>query len=455
MSLAIVASANPVKIEAARLGLARMFPQEAWTVSGRDLPSGVADQPMSDAETLQGALNRARQARAAVPQAQLWLGIEGGIEPVGAALRCFAWVQMLAPGCAGRSRTASHDLPAEVAPADPRGPRTGQRQRPGFRPPQQQAGQRLGRPAYRRRPDAQGILRPGRAAGAHPPAQRPAAFQRHVNHVAAALRAATQDLQGSSDTAALDAHLLLAQVTGRGRAWLLAHGEAKLTSAQTRRFSALVARRKAGEPLAYLRRRQAFYKLDFHVSPAVLIPRPESEQLLELALEHAPPDFSGVLVDVGTGSGALGISFAAMRPRARVILTDLSPAALAVARINAARHGVKPVFRQGDLLQPLPTRGRKVDIVMANLPYVRRGDLPQLAVSRYEPQIALDGGDDGMDLIRLLLQGPAAGLRAGRAGAAGDRHAAGRASAASGALAAPASGGGATGTWPGWTACCA
>lgn len=225
-----------------------------------------------------------------------------------------------------------------------------------------------------------------------------------MNRVAAALRAATQDLQGSSDTAALDAQLLLAQVTGRGRAWLLAHGEAPLTSAQTRRFGDLVARRNAGEPLAYLRRRQAFYRLDFHVSPAVLIPRPESEQLLELALDHAPPDFSGTLVDVGTGSGALGISFAAARPRARVILTDLCPAALAVARINAARHGVKPVFRQGDLLQPLPARGQKVDIIMANLPYVRRGDLPQLAVSRYEPQVAMDGGGDGMDLIRLLLR---------------------------------------------------
>lgn len=225
-----------------------------------------------------------------------------------------------------------------------------------------------------------------------------------MNHVAAALRAATQDLQGNSDTAALDAHLLLAQVTGRGRAWLLAHGEMPLTSAQTHRFSALVARRNAGEPLAYLRRRQAFYGLDFHVSPAVLIPRPESEQLPELALDHAPMDFSGALADVGTGSGALGISFAAARPRARVILTDLCPAALAVARINAARHGVKPVFRQGDLLQPLLTRGERVEVLLANLPYIRREDLPQLAVSRYEPRVALDGGGDGMDLIRRLLR---------------------------------------------------
>lgn len=115
MSLAIVASANPVKIEALRLALARMFPQQAWRVEGRDLPSGVPDQPMSDAETLRGALNRARNARNAAPHAQLWLGIEGGIEPVGEILRCFAWTQVLAPDCAGRSRTATHDLPAEVA----------------------------------------------------------------------------------------------------------------------------------------------------------------------------------------------------------------------------------------------------------------------------------------------------------------------------------------------------
>ena len=115
MPQAIIASTNPVKIDAVRRALERMFPQQAWTVCGRDLPSGVPDQPMSDAETLQGALNRARNARNAVPDAQLWLGIEGGLEPVGEVLRCFAWVQMLTPDSAGRSRTATHDLPDEVA----------------------------------------------------------------------------------------------------------------------------------------------------------------------------------------------------------------------------------------------------------------------------------------------------------------------------------------------------
>ena len=115
MPLAVVASANPVKIEALSLALRRLLPQQTWEVQGRDLPSGVADQPMSDAETLQGALNRARRARQAVPQAQLWLGLEGGIEEIDGRLRCFAWAQMLAPGLSGRSRTATHDLPEEVA----------------------------------------------------------------------------------------------------------------------------------------------------------------------------------------------------------------------------------------------------------------------------------------------------------------------------------------------------
>ena len=115
MPLAIVASRNPVKVEALRLALSRLLPQQTWQVQGRDLPSGVADQPMSDAETLQGARNRACRARQAVPQAQLWLGIEGGIETVGDSLRCFAWVQMLTPELSGRSRTATHDLPDEVA----------------------------------------------------------------------------------------------------------------------------------------------------------------------------------------------------------------------------------------------------------------------------------------------------------------------------------------------------
>ena len=224
-----------------------------------------------------------------------------------------------------------------------------------------------------------------------------------MSNIAAALRTATQCLH-SSDTPALDAQLLLAHVTGKGRAWLLAHGDAALTRAQAPRFAALVARRAAGEPLAYIRRRQAFYDRDFHVSPAVLIPRPETEQLLEVALDFTAPDFSGTVADVGSGSGAPGLTFAALRPCARVILTDVSAAALAVARINATRHHLQPEFLLGDLLQPLLARGMQVDLLLANLPYVKSRDLPQLAVSRHEPRVALDGGADGLALLRRLLR---------------------------------------------------
>jgi len=224
-----------------------------------------------------------------------------------------------------------------------------------------------------------------------------------LSSVADALRAATQRLR-HSDTAALDAQLLLAQVTGRPRAWLLVRGAMPLGRAQRARFAALVARRAAGEPLAYIRRRQAFYDRDFHVSPATLIPRPETEMLLEAALAHTARRPTGVVADIGTGCGALAVIFAALRPGYRVIATDLSAAALTVARINAARHRVQPEFRLGDLLAPLLARQQKVDLLLANLPYIASDELPALAVSRYEPRLALDGGPDGLRLLRRLLQ---------------------------------------------------
>ena len=225
-----------------------------------------------------------------------------------------------------------------------------------------------------------------------------------MSSIAAALRRATRRLRGSSDSAALDAQLLLAQVTGRPRAWLLAHGEVTLSRAQSTRYDRLVARRAAGEPLACIRRRQAFFDRDFHVSPAVLIPRPETESLLELALAHTLRRPSGVMADIGTGSGALAVTFAALRPGWRVLATDLSAAALNVARINAARHRVQPTFLLGDLLAPLRARRQHVDLLLANLPYIASDELPRLAVSRHEPRIALDGGADGLVPLRRLLQ---------------------------------------------------
>ena len=153
-----------------------MFPQQSWQVQGRDLPSGVPDQPMSDGETLQGALTRARNAQMAAPDAHLWVGIEGGLQPLGAVLRCFAWVQVLAPGCAGRSRTATHDLPDEVARLVRAGHELGRANDRVFgRSNSKQAGGSVGLLSGEALTRSEYYAR-GRPAGAHPPAQPRAAL---------------------------------------------------------------------------------------------------------------------------------------------------------------------------------------------------------------------------------------------------------------------------------------
>lgn len=212
-----------------------------------------------------------------------------------------------------------------------------------------------------------------------------------------------------------EAQALLGAVLQTDRATLLAHPERPLTPEQAERFGALAERLAAGEPLPYLIGRQAFYDRDFFVTPDVLIPRPESELLVEEALAFARSQPNLTLVDVGTGSGALAVALAAHLPAARVYATDISPAALAVAQRNAERYGARVTLLPGDLLQPLIERGIKVNLLVANLPYIAAGDLPSLAVSRYEPRLALDGGADGLDLIRrLLVQAPSACLPGAR-----------------------------------------
>jgi release factor glutamine methyltransferase len=192
---------------------------------------------------------------------------------------------------------------------------------------------------------------------------------------------------------------LLAEVLKVNRAYLLAHGEVELTDGQAAAYEALIRRRAAGEPVAYLLGRKSFYDREFIVSPAVLIPRPETELLLEWALEIP----AQTVVDVGTGSGALAVTFAAHRPDAVVYAVDISPAALEIARVNAARNNVHVQFLEGDLLQPVINLGIKADLVMANLPYIASDEVPTLEVSRYEPALALNGGADGLTLIRRLL----------------------------------------------------
>ncbi len=201
-----------------------------------------------------------------------------------------------------------------------------------------------------------------------------------------------------------DANLLLLHVLKRPQAWLYAHGDAVVDADQAARFRELVARRASGEPVAYLLGYRGFWTLDLRVTPDTLIPRPETELLVEQALERLDPAADVRVADLGTGSGAIALAIATERPRARVVATDRSEAALAVAQGNAVAHGLagRVAFRQGDWFAPLA--GERFDLVASNPPYIADGD-PHLARGdlRHEPASALSSGADGLDAIRLLV----------------------------------------------------
>lgn len=215
----------------------------------------------------------------------------------------------------------------------------------------------------------------------------------------------------------LDSEVLLCHVTGLDRAGLYREWEAILTVREEKRFWELIERRLLGEPVAYLTCRKEFMGLEFKVGPAVLIPRPETELLVEKALALLPP--APLVIDVGTGSGAIGISLAALIPDSVVYATDCSEEALHVAGENAARHGVerRVRFYRGDLLEPLagvvPAGG--ADLIAANLPYIPSGQLAGLpkSVRQFEPALALDGGADGLELYRRLIPVAAVFLKKG------------------------------------------
>ncbi len=220
--------------------------------------------------------------------------------------------------------------------------------------------------------------------------------------IAKALRAAYSQLP-PCDSARLDAQVLLAYALAKERAYLLARGEVELTSLQHRRFTELINRRAAGEPVAYIIGSKPFYDLELTVTPEVLIPRPETELLLEEALRLTAEQPACQAADIGTGSGALALTFAKHRLGSRVYATDISEKALNIARRNATRHGLCITFLPGDLAQPLIERGVCLDLVMANLPYIATDALKALAVSEFEPALALDGGADGLACIRRIL----------------------------------------------------
>ncbi len=200
------------------------------------------------------------------------------------------------------------------------------------------------------------------------------------------------------------AQALLAHVTGRGRAWLLTHVEEPLSAEAAERFISLLERAADGEPLAYLIGEREFYGLLFSVTPDVLIPRPETEALVDVALAwaHTRGLPAPRIVDVGTGSGAIAVTLALKLPQARIVAVDIAWEALLIAQVNALRHGVaeRLGFVLGDLLAALIG---PFDAIIANLPYVSEAELEALEVGRWEPRIALDGGSDGLDLIRRLL----------------------------------------------------
>jgi release factor glutamine methyltransferase len=220
--------------------------------------------------------------------------------------------------------------------------------------------------------------------------------------VRSALAGATRALAPVHASARLDAEVLLAHVLGRARAHLYGHPERRLDADEGERLSALVARRARGEPVAYLVGRRVFWSLDLEVSPATLIPRPETELLVAAALARIPPGAAWRVADLGTGSGAVAIALALARPRAEVIATERSAAALAVAARNVERLAPGRVrLVQGDWCEPLGPE--PCGLIAANPPYVAEGD-PHLDTGdvAFEPREALLAGPDGLAALAAI-----------------------------------------------------
>jgi len=212
-------------------------------------------------------------------------------------------------------------------------------------------------------------------------------------------------LEDAAATTALDAQLLLAHALGVTRARLLSHPELAVEPATARRYAALIARRAAGEPLAYLTGTRDFWSLRLTVSRAVLVPRPETELLVERALRLCAAREARV-ADLGTGSGAVALALASERPQWRVTATEVSTEALAVARANAAQLGISVEFRQGSWFEPLA--GSRFDLLVSNPPYVAADD-PVLmrGALAHEPRLALTPGADALACLRAIVRGAA------------------------------------------------
>lgn len=204
------------------------------------------------------------------------------------------------------------------------------------------------------------------------------------------------------ESASLEAEILLRQALNIDRSQLYTEPDARLTATQEKHFWQNIDRRLHGEPSAYITGKREFFGLEFDVDGSVLIPRPETELLVEKAIERAGKYARPTIADVGTGCGAIAVSLAVYLPHAKIFAVDNSRPALAIARKNCRKHGVidRVTLLYGNLLDPLP---EMVDIIVANLPYVRTEELSQVNTIGFEPRSALDGGADGLQNIREIL----------------------------------------------------
>ena len=216
------------------------------------------------------------------------------------------------------------------------------------------------------------------------------------------------DIEDSS----LESELLLRHTLKVSRVQLYLELERELDTKQQKDLWSLIERRFNHEPTAYITGHREFYGLDFYVDPSVLIPRPESELLVEKTLELAQNHAVSTIAEIGTGCGAIAISLALILPQAKIYATDISAPALKIALFNCQKHGVANRIRllSGDLLDPLP---EPVDLIVANLPYVRESELSQINTLNFEPPLALNGGSDGLEKIHQLCTQISGKLRPG------------------------------------------
>jgi release factor glutamine methyltransferase len=239
------------------------------------------------------------------------------------------------------------------------------------------------------------------------------------NAVAAALAAATGRLERAAvEGARLDAELLMAAAAHTSRAAVIV-GAAQIDATVMERFERMVARREAREPLAYIVGHREFFSLEFEVRPGVLIPRPETETLVETALDFLNGRLSATILDIGTGSGAIAIAVAKNAPAARIVARDISKVSLEVAASNAERHRCadRITFLQGDCFAALDAArdGSRFDLIVSNPPYIAEAEFATLdpEVRDFEPRIALAGGRDGMDFYRKIAAGLSRWLKRG------------------------------------------